>query len=173
MISGSEYYQSWNERAKRARKKFLSFQISENLKIKSVSVDIWKQAFLEAKVRIPLRRDFAKFYQDIYSYAGKDIENYLCYRGEEILGGLTVIYYDEVSSVHLLSFLPDTGKKLQVGTGLIDHWYSEGLKKGIKYINFDHLRDMTMARDQQGYTDFKMNFINVEVHLKESYFKLF
>lgn len=92
-------------------------------------MEVWKDAFLQAKVRVPLRRDFAKFYQDISQYAGQDIGNYLCYKGDEILGGLSVIFYSDTSSVHLLSFLPDTGKKLQVGTGLIDHWYMQAHRR--------------------------------------------
>ncbi len=167
------YWKNWNDRAQRARKKFFQAQEKYWLEIQNVSHDVWKKAFLEAKIRIPLRWDFARFYSDIYGCAGQDIENYLCYDGEKVLWGLSVIFYDTYSSVHLLSFLPDAGKKLQVGTGLIDFWYKRAQEKWLSYISFDHLRDMKTAVSQQGYTDFKMNFINVEIDLKESYFKMF
>ena len=167
------YWKNWNERAKRARKKFLEIQKEKKIEIRSVDTNTWKSAFLEAKIHIPLRADFARFYSDISACAGKDMENYLCYDWPTILGWLTVLFYDTTSSVHVLSFLPDVGKRYQVGTGLIDYWYQRAAEKWHKYISFDHLRDMKTAITQQGYTDFKMNFINVELELKESYFKLF
>lgn len=108
------YWKNWNERAQRARKKFLHFQEELSLEIRSVDTQTWKKAFLCAKIHIPLREDFAHFFSDISACTGNDIENYLCYDGETVLGGLSVIFYDTHSSVHLLSFLPDASKKLQV-----------------------------------------------------------
>ena len=45
------------------------------------------------------------------------------------------------------------------------------LENGIKYVNFDHLKDKHMTSDQQGYTDFKENFMDYKVIFKEAYFK--
>lgn len=82
------------------------------------------------------------------------------------------MHYNEQSSVHLVSFLTEQGKKHQAGTGLIDHWFQESLKQGVKYINFDHLKDKYMTRDQQGYTDFKENFMDYKVVFSDAYFKI-
>lgn len=78
--------------------------------------------------------------------------------------------YDN-STVHLVAFTGKESKPSQAGTGLIDRWFSDSLAMGKKYASFDHLRDDSMARDQQGYTDFKLNFLDYEVRFPESYFR--
>jgi hypothetical protein len=72
----------------------------------------------------------------------------------------------------LVSFLTNEGKNLQAWTWLIDYWFAISLQNNIKYINFDHLRDKFMPRDQQGYTDFKENFMENKVVFNDSYFKI-
>ena len=52
-------------------------------------------------------------------------------------------------STHLVAFTAQERKPVQAGTGLIDYWYADSLKKGLKYIDYDHLRDKFMTSDQQ------------------------
>jgi hypothetical protein len=59
----------------------------------------------------------------------------------EIVAGLAVVDYEGHSSVHMVSFLCDEGRDIQAGTGLISEWFSDSLKKNMKYINFDHLQE--------------------------------
>jgi hypothetical protein len=54
---------------------------------------------------------------------------------------------------------------------LIDRWYAESLDKWLKYIDYDHLRDKFMTSDQQGYTDFKLNFIDDLIEYPKCYFQ--
>jgi hypothetical protein len=96
----------------------------------------------------------------------------ICFYKDKVIAGLSVIDYNWNSSAHLVSFLTKDWKQIQAGTGLIDYWFRNSLKNWVKYINFDHLRDKNMSRDQQWYTDFKENFIENKVIFKESYFKI-
>ena len=92
------------------------------------------------------------------------------YRGK-IVAGLAVLNYCGNSSVHLVAFTGPDAKAIQAGTGLIDRWFDDSYKKGIRYVNFDHLRDASMTHDQQGYTDFKKNFMEYSLTYPDSYFQ--
>lgn len=101
-------------------------------------------------------------------------ESYNCTENEEAQGLNTKV---EVTShiyketVHLVAFTSREAKPFQAGTGLIDQWFSDSVTRGIEYINFDHLRDSSMTSDQQGYTDFKLNFVEHECYFRDSYFR--
>ena len=70
-----------------------------------------------------------------------------------------------------MAFTGKEAKPYQAGTGLMDRWFSDSVEMGLKYINFDHLRDSSMEKSQQGYTDFKLNFIENECYFEDSYFR--
>ena len=55
----------------------------------------------------------------------------------------------------------------------MDRWFTLCQEKGIKYLNFDHLRDNPLAKDQQGYTDFKENFIEKRYKIVTTWIKFF
>lgn len=63
----NEYWRNWNERAKRARKKFLEWSIQEHFEIIQIDDDRWRKEFLSAKIRIPLKGSFAQFHEKISS----------------------------------------------------------------------------------------------------------
>lgn len=96
----------------------------------------------------------------------------VCFHNDKVIAWLSVIDYNWNSSAHLVSFLTKEWKALQAWTGLIDFRFKNSLKNSIKYINFDHLRDKHMWRDQQWYTDFKENFMENKVIFEDSYFKI-
>jgi hypothetical protein len=89
----------------------------------------------------------------------------------EVAAGLAVLDYCGNSSVHLVAFTGPAAKPVQAGTGLIDRWFADSWARGIRYANFDHLRDKSMTADQQGYTDFKNNFMDYAITYPDSYFK--
>lgn len=169
-IENREYYKKWNERARRARKKFLSFAGSE-IHIELVDEETFADAFRKTKVKHLFKSDYIRYYRSMVS-AGKDsIRSYVCYRGNTPISGLAVHDYTSNSTVHLVAFTSKEANSFQAGTGLIDRWFSDSVDRGISYINFDHLRDSSMEKAQQGYTDFKLNFIENECYFRDSYFR--
>lgn len=75
--------------------------------------------------------------------------------------------------MHLVAFTQEIAKPSQAGTALIDAWFDHCKKVGISYVNFDHLRDSKLAKDQQGYTDFKENFIQHHYQHLITWFRFF
>lgn len=169
-IENGEYYKKWNERARRARKKFLSFA-SPEIHIELVDREAFSQAFQGVKVKHLFKSDYIKYYRAMAGIDPSAIRSYVCYQGDIPLAGLAVHDYAGNASVHLVAFTGKKSKPFQAGTGLIDRWFSDSVDRGIEYINFDHLRDSSMEKNQQGYTDFKLNFIENECYFKDSYFR--
>ncbi len=163
----ADYSKKWNDRAKRARKKFLA---NPDLSIKQVSSEVMAEAFLSTKVTHAFKKDYVRYLRSLCSVDESTVRCFLAYQGDKPVAGLAV-HDSGATSVHLVAFTSREAKPLQAGTGLIDHWFSSSLEKGLKYIHFDHLKDPYMTSDQQGYTDFKLNFIEFMVQFKDSYFR--
>jgi|GEM_PF-1045783 len=167
-ITDEKYHKKWNERAQRARKKFLAHS---DIRIESVDPEVFIRAFSSTKVRHLFKSDYVKYYRKLTTIDASSVRSYLCYHGDQPIAGLAVHDYNGNSSVHLVAFTSNEARPYQAGTGLIDRWFAESVRMGIRYINFDHLRDSSMTRDQQGYTDFKMNFVESECYFRDSYFR--
>lgn len=170
-LENEEYYKRWNERAKRARKRFLSFRESGEIRIEVVEPERFVDAFKKVKVRHMFKSDYIRYYRAMTGAGPDTVRSYVCYRGDTPVAGLAVHDYSPTETVHLVAFTGKEAKPFQAGTGLIDQWFSDSVKNGIEYVNFDHLRDSSMTNDQQGYTDFKLNFIENECYFRDSYFR--
>lgn len=163
----TNYVTKWNERARRARKKCLA---NENIRIELVDSEVFAEAFLATKVKHAFKADYVRYMRAMCKVNASTVRCFLAYHKDKPVAGLAVHDAGNVS-VHLVAFTSEEAKPLQAGTGLIDRWYESSLEFGIKYIHFDHLRDPHMTSDQQGYTDFKMNFIQYLVQFKDIYFR--
>lgn len=163
------YRSKWNERSRRAMKKFeksgaITYQVDSETFVK---------AFRETKVKHWYKSDYIKYYQKMVAIDHSKIRQWLVYVDDEPVAGLAVHDYIENHSVHLVAF---TGKKAypsQWGTALIDTWFRDSLSKGIKYLSFDQLRQKGGPSEQRGYTEFKENFIEYRLSFPKAYFKIF
>lgn len=79
-IENQEYYKKWNERARRARKKFLSFPESE-VRIELVSSDVFIHAFKQIRVKHLFKSDYIRYYRTMKEIGGESVRSYVCYRG--------------------------------------------------------------------------------------------
>lgn len=170
LIENEFYYKKWKDRAKRARKKFLE---NKELNIKFVDTEAFQNIYKNVKISQPFKSAFVKYHMSISKFdIDNNIKNMVCYYNWKAIAWLSVINYNWNSSAHLVSFLTKEWKPLQAWTWLIDLWFKNSFENNLKYINFDHLRDKNMSRDQQWYTDFKENFIENKVFFNDSYFKI-
>jgi hypothetical protein len=163
-----EYWKKWNERSRRARKKYQQ----NGVEIKMVSPHEFVEGFKETPTKHAFKKDYIKYYTHITTINPKNIRSYVAYYEWKIVAGLAVHdYNDGKSSVHLVAYTNRKYYHTQAGTGLIDRWYADSVKMGIKYIDFDRLREKYGPGDQKGYTEFKENFIEYKFNFKDSYFK--
>jgi hypothetical protein len=163
------YYQKWNDRARRARKKFLS----SGAEVRSVTRDEFIEAFSHTRVKHWYRSDYIRNYKRFEAIDPSKIRQWLVYKDAKPVAGLAVLDYLDDHSVHFVSFTGKDSYDVQWGTGLIDEWFADSVKKWIKYISFDHLRNPHGPSDQKGYTAFKENFIEFRMSFPKAYFKMF
>lgn len=120
-----EYFKSWNERSRRARKKFFSFS---NLDLRSVDSDEFVRCFQAVSVNHSFKKDYIKYYLSMYKHGPDTVRSYVVYdpKGKP-LAGLAVHDFNKIS-VHLVAFTGEAAKPFQAGTGLIDRWYRDSLE---------------------------------------------
>lgn len=158
----------WNERARRARKRFLA---QEDVEIKMVEAKEFIDAFSTARVKHHFKSDYTKYYLRMYNLDPTSVRSFLAIsKTQGSVAGLAVHDSGNMST-HLVAFTDKSAKISQAGTGLIDAWYADSLERKMTYIHFDHLRDIHMTSDQQGYTDFKLNFIEHAISYPKCYFQ--
>jgi hypothetical protein len=159
----------WNSRSQRARRKFLSFS---DLHLVPVDQSEFVSCFTKVSVRHAFKKEYIKFYSSMCMHGGNSIRSYVVYDALwKPLAGLAVHDFWN-TSVHLVAFTSPSAKPYQAGTGLIDRWHADSFELGLKYIHYDHLRDPHMTRDQQGYTDFKLNFIESRIQYPYCFFRI-
>ncbi len=169
ILENEDYYKKWKERSRRARKKYLT---NPHLSIRQVNHDEFQKYYTELKIKQPFKKSFRWYHKDISSFDNRwSIRNIVCFYDDKPIAWLAVFDYDKYSSAHLVAFITKKWKETQAWTWVIDYRFKDSLRLWIKYINFDHLRDKYMTKDQQWYTDFKENFMDYKVVFKESYFK--
>ncbi len=168
-ILSRDYYKMWNSRSQRARRKFLSFS---DLHLVPVDQSEFVSCFTKVSVRHAFKKEYIKFYSSMCMHGGNSIRSYVVYDALwKPLAGLAVHDFWN-TSVHLVAFTSPSAKPYQAGTGLIDRWHADSFELGLKYIHYDHLRDPHMTRDQQGYTDFKLNFIESRIQYPYCFFRI-
>ena len=163
-----KYREKWNQRGKRARKKFLESGIN----IELVDGETFTKSFKNTPVRHMFKSDYLTYYQQMSAIDKKSVRSYIAYYKDIPIAGLAVHDYHK-SSVHMVAFTNRKYYKFQSGTWLIDRWFSDSLKLSIQYIDFDRVREKLWPKDQQGYTDFKNNFIEFQTNFTWAYFKIF
>lgn len=168
-LDGGDYKKHWNDRAKRAQKKFL---LSGDI-IQLVDRETFIEAFRKTKVKHSFRSDYIRYYKRISAIEPENIRQWLVYHNWIPVAGLAVLDYLENHSVHLVAFTGREAYANQGGTGLIDEWFRSSQEKGIKYLTFDQLRNPHGPKDQKGYTEFKENFIEHKLSFPKAYFKIF
>lgn len=164
------YLASWNDRSRRARKKFLA----SGATVKAVTPEEFAHGFRTTKVKHWYKSAYISYYNRMVSLDASKVRQWLAYDTTgHVVGGLAVHDFLTDHSVHLVAFTEQKSYDLQAGTGLMDIWFADSYERGFVYLSFDHLRNKNGPRDQRGYTAFKENFITAQLSFKEAYFRFF
>ncbi len=95
-IENHRYYEKWNERARRARKKFLSYlnnKSTEDIHIEKVHQEAFIEAFKQVRVKHLYKSDYIRYYRAMTDINAGSVRSYVCYRGDTPLAGLAVHDY--------------------------------------------------------------------------------
>ncbi len=169
LLEDEHYQKKWNERSRRAIKKFEKSWAE----IRAVSDSEFVEAFRKTKVKHWYKSDYIRYYKRIVAIRPESIRQWLVYIDGEPVAGLAVNDFIGNHSVHLVAFTGKEAYPIQGGTGLIDEWFRGSLEKGIKYLSFDQLRNKWGPNEQKWYTEFKENFIDYRLSFPKAYFRMF
>lgn len=168
-LDDGDYKKHWNDRAKRAQKKFLA----SGDEIRSASASDFIDAFRKTKVKHPYRSEYISYYKKISAIDPESVRQWIVYHNGTPTAWLAVLDYIGNHSVHLVAFTGKQAYDTQWWTWLIDEWFRTSQEKWIKYLTFDQLRNPHGPKDQKGYTEFKENFIEHKLSFPKAYFKVF
>lgn len=164
------YTKNWSQRARRSLKKALQFPI----KIQQVSSSTFLEIFQKSQTTLPYKKMFLQQYQTSTQISPDLFWNFICYDEHHTpLAGFSSCQYAPKHSLHFIAFQTQEAKKYQAGTLLMDIWHKKAFEEGIHFLNFDHIYDPTMSKDQKGYSDFKENFLQYKIHYPKSYLRFF
>ncbi len=169
-VTTPTYLSSWNDRAKRARKKFLA----SGCTIRDVTPEEFIEGFRITKVKHWYKSAYISYYKRMVGIDATKIRQWLIYDPiGKVISWLAVHDFCENHSVHLVAFTDQKGYHYQPGTGLIDRWFSESYERGYKYLSFDQLRNKNGPKDQKWYTEFKESFLSARLSFKKAFFRFF
>ncbi|MDO8493114.1 MAG: hypothetical protein Q7S19_01015 [bacterium] len=161
----SNYQDKWNQTARRDLKKFER----SGVEMRSVSREEFVSGLMTSLQKSSVKSMFKGMIERLQN---AQLHFWLAEKEGKVLSGLAVMDYSNIS-VHLAAFTSDSEEGTYSGTGLIDHWYQYALKKGIKYLNFGHIRQYGETKAWQGYSDFKRKFLDKEIVIRNQYFRFF
>jgi len=174
LLKDENYWQDWSNHAKRHRKKWRQNNdceiIETNLESFTEEYNKTKTKkvgkFLKAAFINGLKLQTKKHPEDVFLYAARRKED------KKIIAGLAVIIYPDVfQSSHTISFINPSALKTSVGTGLIDHWYRESLKRGARFLNFGLIWKKGDPSGWKGYSKFKRQFNPCLLYYRRQFIK--
>ncbi len=153
------YFQDWSKHARRHRERWLR---DERYEMVLVSLDEYANAYHASKkldwltrtgfIRV-LKYHVERHSEDVRLIAARDKQT------RELVAGLAVIHCPDIQqSFHTTSFICDSVRQTSVGVGLIDYWYSLGIKEGIRFFNYGIVWQKGDPSAWKGYSKFKRQF---------------
>ncbi len=158
-----QYTESWSTDAQRNLRTWQKKYLGLRYRVEELSLDDFIAAYkksltrkkigldlLNALVRkfdIPLAREHCTLWGVRDTQTGA------------VVAGTAVFYFPAHSaSVRECPFITVEARKTYAMTGLIDHWYSESLRRGITVHLFTHFWHPQAPKDWVGFSEFKSHF---------------
>ena len=171
--NSERYWDSWSKHAKRHREKW---QKDAQYVLHKATIDEFEKTYLASgKLDFLLRTGFMRVVRFHWEKHPENLDLYLVkdtQKEKDIAGLATVNYFDISQSRHTISFICEEAQKTSVGYGLIDNWFLQTGKVGIKYLDFGVVWKKGNPRAWKGYSNFKQQFGLQLISYPRSYFKL-
>lgn len=143
---GEAYNATWNDRAKRALKKFEK----SGAEVRLVTPEAFVEAFKATKVKHWHKSVYISYYKKMVSLDASKVRQWVAYSADGVaLAGLATHDYIDTHSVHLVAFTNQKYYDTQAGTGVMAEWFRDSKEKGLRYLTIDHIRNKTGPNDQK------------------------
>jgi hypothetical protein len=135
------YAEKWEAKTRSPRKKFLAYQSGGEVSIEMTDdVNIFLEYYRATKTKNPYKNMVERMTQKLFTNTKNTVRIYFGkIRGEIVAGA---IFLDcGTTSEYFASFFRETARPYQFGVGMMDRGFSESRARGIRYCDFDHMRD--------------------------------
>jgi hypothetical protein len=155
------YWEDWDEQARRQRRKYLK---QNDYYIEAISASDFVDFYACQKLNISniLKDVYVKSLKWKIKYAPESLKCFVARAksDKQIIAGLVALEFQNPGiSVHYIAFHLPLGREFGAGYGLIDYWYDWGLKRGIKILDFDNVNNLEhKPADWEGFSQFKRHF---------------
>lgn len=170
-ISSDEYWKTWSETARRYR---LKWETQTEYEI----IDLDLNTFSSYYLRFGSPKDTRQSTVNSLTYRfnlKKEIINLFGLRKKEtgeIFAGIATVDAEEIAqSYYLSAFLDKENGPAQSGLWLMNHWFLQCKKKGIKYANFGPIWTPGQSKSWKGFTEFKSHFRPFTLRYQRPLFK--
>ncbi len=172
ILDNLEYAKKWSWNARNHLK-----HIQKNIKIWKIT--IWEVS-CEKWISIYKNTILPHNYKKQHSFAIKNISKI---NKENIR--LVLAYVDNIplawaafldekpTSVYFVAFQDQSAKQNHLWLALIDWWFADSIKKGFKYLDFDHMRSEWDPISYKWYTQFKSELADFDVYFNEVWYRVF
>lgn len=168
------YFQEWSKHARRHRERWLHDAAHE---IVETDISVFAEAYhASKKLDWILRVGFVRVLEYHLKRHKEDVKLFVAREKDtqKIIAGLAVVEFPDIAqSCHMVSFICNEARHTSVGVGLIDHWYAEGVRRGIRFFNFGIVWKKGDPRAWKGYSQFKRQFNLYLLNYPKAFIKFF
>ena len=156
------HFDNWAPTERARRKRWINQSLDKEYIILTVSVDVFWNAYktsatwrkIEFFYRMMLHKQLILWADR--SLTCRVVKN--SNTGDIVAGMATLDSLECRGSYYFIGFLCESGKKDHAMTGLMNDWFENSTRKGIKYIYFGQFWDKDSPHNWKGFSDFKAKF---------------
>ncbi len=149
----------WAPHAKRHLKHWLAQQ--QDWQIIEPTFDVFLAAYLKSSMSQALKDLHVDILQQKHLNHGQLLRFFAFQRraANTIEAGFATLDVPEINqTIHIASFILDSAKATQAGTGLIYHWFQDSTRRQIQFLDFDLFKGAQDPKSWCGFSRFKGQF---------------
>ena len=168
LAPGADYKAGWYKQARRDLRLWEENFLDKGYRIESVPLQEYASAYAKSTVRKKVGLDPLEILQrKCAAHAGGDIMQLFGVRNtasREIVAGIALLYSPTFnSSKYECPFILPEAKKIYAMTALINHWFTQSLKRGVTVLVFSCFWHKGEPKSWKAFSLFKSHFGPVQV----------
>ena len=173
VLDREDYWNKWSSNARAHRKRVL-WNITEWIIHidKNATVEDFLAIYKSAKIHDPNKLVIYKMTKRFFEWTDIPHRVYIVYVDNKPLAG--ALFIDEwVTSEYWASFYTQESHPYHLWIAIMDAWFADSYRMGIKYCDLDHMRDSWQSWWFAGYTKFKSSIADHDVYFHDMWIKVF
>jgi hypothetical protein len=173
VLDREDFWNKWSPKARAHRRKIVQWKESGKLRVESISDPReYLNVYVKTKVPDPYKEYLLQWCKKKFAIGNEGTRIYMAYIDNQPLAG--AIFIDEwVTSEYFTSFYSRESHPYHLGVAIMDTWFADSYKMGIKYCDLDHMRDKGQSFGFAGYTKFKESIVDYDVYFHDMWIKFF